>query len=104
MGLEIGMPLIFRATASGLIAKRFSGELVPSGRTIVVIACPVVFSGTAGFFVKVGHGHAVCRFAIRLGPVFLVGGCVSCNCTAIEAPRGDKSQSYSGRRRFSVAR
>jgi diguanylate cyclase (GGDEF)-like protein/PAS domain S-box-containing protein len=51
-GLWVGIPLIFMATASGLIAYRFNRG-IPDGRTIIVVALAVVFSGTAGFFVKV---------------------------------------------------
>ena len=72
MGLEIGLPLIVMATASGLIAKRFAGEHVPSGRTIVIIACAVVFSGTAGFFVKV----PMARWSIVMPSVVLPFGFV----------------------------
>lgn len=52
-GLEVGLPLIGMATASGLIAHHFARERIPSGKTILVIAIAVIFSGTAGFFVKV---------------------------------------------------
>lgn len=51
-GLWVGIPLIFMATASGLIAHRYIRG-IPDGKPIVVVALAVVFSGTAGFFVKV---------------------------------------------------
>jgi diguanylate cyclase (GGDEF)-like protein/PAS domain S-box-containing protein len=51
-GLSVALPLIFMATASGLIAHRFTRG-IPDGRSICVVSLAVVFSGTAGFFVKV---------------------------------------------------
>ncbi|CDN51652.1 diguanylate cyclase [Neorhizobium galegae] len=51
-GLSVALPLIFMATASGLIAHRFIRG-IPDGRSISVVSLAVVFSGTAGFFIKV---------------------------------------------------
>ncbi|MDW5318493.1 diguanylate cyclase [Rhizobium sp. PL01] len=51
-GLSVALPLIFMATASGLIAHRFVRG-IPDGRSICVVSLAVVFSGTAAFFVKV---------------------------------------------------
>ncbi|WP_426239288.1 diguanylate cyclase [Pararhizobium sp. DWP1-1-3] len=51
-GLSVALPLIFMATASGLIAHSFIRG-IPDGRSIAVVSLAVVFSGTAGFFVKV---------------------------------------------------
>ncbi len=52
MGLWVGIPLIVMATASGLIAHRYIVG-IPDGRAICIVALAVVFSGTAGFFVKI---------------------------------------------------
>ena len=90
MGLEIGLPLIFMATASGLIAKRFSREQVPSGRTIVVIACAVVFSGTAGFFVKIPlarWGMVMPSVVLPFGLVLFSSSVVACLAIAQELKR-----------------
>jgi len=51
-GIWVGIPLIFMATASGLIAHRYIRG-IPDGKAIIVVALAVVFSGTAGFFVMV---------------------------------------------------
>ncbi len=51
-GISVAIPLILMATASGLIAHRFIRG-IPNGKSIVIIALAVVFSGTAGFFVKI---------------------------------------------------
>lgn len=51
-GLSVALPLIFMATASGLIAHKFIRG-TPDGRSISLVSLAVVFSGTAGFFVKI---------------------------------------------------
>ncbi|WEZ83461.1 diguanylate cyclase [Rhizobium sp. 32-5/1] len=51
-GLWVGIPLIVMASASGLIAHRYIRD-IPNGKAIVIVALAVVFSGTAGFFVKI---------------------------------------------------
>jgi diguanylate cyclase (GGDEF)-like protein/PAS domain S-box-containing protein len=51
-GLSVALPLIFMATASGLLAHRFIRG-IPDGRSILAVSLAVAFSGTAGFFIKV---------------------------------------------------
>lgn len=57
-GLWVGIPLIVMATASGLIAHRCIRG-IPDGKSILVVALAVVFSGTAGF---------LSRFPSKNGP------------------------------------